>query len=101
MSAIDRDVVINKYINPDIEKFHNSDVKIVLENLKQNILKMPSADRPQGKWFINDAGDAQCPICGEVENAFIYGTEDWYGRGESHFCPNCGARMIGVEDDTI
>lgn len=49
MSAIDRDIVIKKYINPDIEKFHNSDVKIVLENLKQNILKMPSADRPQKK----------------------------------------------------
>jgi len=48
MSAIDRDVVIKKYINPDIEKFHNSDVKIVLENLKQNILKMPTIDRPQG-----------------------------------------------------
>ena len=53
-----------------------------------------SADRPTGEWFINDAGDAQCSICGEVENAFIYGTEDWYGRGESHFCPNCGAKMF-------
>ena len=61
-------------------------------------LKELKADRPQGKWFINDAGDAQCPICGEVENAFIYGTEDWYGRGESHFCPNCGARMKGATD---
>ncbi len=51
MSTIDRDILIKKYINPDIEKFHNSDVKIVLENLKQNILKMPSADRPR-EWIL-------------------------------------------------
>ena len=41
---IDADVLISKYIDTDIEKFSNSDVKIVLENLKQNILKAPSID---------------------------------------------------------
>ena len=40
----DADVLIKKYINTDIERFSNSDVKIVLENLKQNILKAPSID---------------------------------------------------------
>ena len=41
---IDAYMVIRKYIDPDIKKFSNSDVKIVLENLKQNILKAPSID---------------------------------------------------------
>ena len=37
---IDTDRVIRKYIDTDIDKFSNPEVKIVLENLKQNILKM-------------------------------------------------------------
>ena len=88
MSAIDRDVVIKKYINPDIEKFHNSDVKIVLENLKQNILKMPSVDRPQGKWIIeidiNGNTYGRCSICGMKQYA-----------GQLNYCPDCGAKMKG------
>lgn len=44
MRLIDGDKLIRKYIDTDIEKFSNSDVKIVLENLKQNILKAPSID---------------------------------------------------------
>ena len=41
---IDADKLIRKYIDTDIEKFSNSDVKIVLENLKQNILRAQSID---------------------------------------------------------
>ena len=41
---IDVNILIKKYIDTDIKKFSNSDVKIVLENLKQNILKAPSID---------------------------------------------------------
>ena len=44
MRPIDADKLIRKYIDTDIEKFSNSDVIIVLENLKQNILKAPSID---------------------------------------------------------
>ena len=44
MRLIDADMLIRKYIDTDIEKFSDSDVKIVLENLKQNILKAPSID---------------------------------------------------------
>ena len=44
MRLIDGDKLIRKYIDTDIEKFSDSDVKIVLENLKQNILKAPSID---------------------------------------------------------
>lgn len=87
MSAIDRDIIIKKYINPDIEKFHNSDVKIVLENLKQNILKMPSVDKPLGEW-IDMGGYEVCKNCHEVKRF-----PHW------NFCPNCGRRMKGVNDE--
>lgn len=61
--------------------------------------KFPSADRPQGEWIVSSK-DSICPICGKDEAEFICGTEDWYGYGLSNYCPNCGARMKGVENDT-
>ena len=60
---------------------------------------VPSADRPQGKWYKDENGDYRCSECGGCEEQFIYGTENWYGRGESKFCPSCGARMKGASDD--
>lgn len=57
---MDVNMLIKKYIDTDIKKFSNSDVKIVLENLKQNILKAPSIDIvfckecKWGKWCRNN-----------------------------------------------
>ncbi len=59
---------------------------------------LPSADRPQGEWIISSK-DSICPICGKDEAEFICGTEDWYGYGLSNYCPNCGARMKGTNND--
>ena len=89
MKTIDRDLLIRKYIDTDIAKFNNSDVKIVLENLKQNILKMPTEDRPQGEWIIeidiNGNTYGRCSICGMKQYA-----------GQLNYCPDCGAKMKGV-----
>jgi len=92
MKTIDRDLLIRKYIDTDIAKFNNSDVKIVLENLKQNILKMPTEDRPQGEWIIeqDEQGHTygKCTVCGMKQYA-----------GQLNYCPDCGAKMKGVNDE--
>jgi len=54
--------------------------------------------RPQGEWIVSDK-DSVCSVCGKDEAEFICGTEDWYGYGLSKYCPNCGARMRGVNDE--
>ena len=56
------------------------------------------ADRPRGEWIVS-CKDSICSICGKDEAEFICGTEDWYGYGLSNYCPNCGARMKGADDD--
>jgi len=56
-------------------------------------------DRSQGKWVKDENGDYRCSECGGCEEQFIYGTENWYGRGESKFCPSCGARMKGADNE--
>ena len=54
---------------------------------------IPSADRPQGEWE-NYKDEHRCSHCGEVVIDDWYDTDDWYD-----FCPNCGARMKGVDDE--
>lgn len=63
------------------------------------IRSVPSADRPQAEWIINMSNyESICSVCGAKETEFIYGTEMWYGLGESRFCPSCGRRMKGASD---
>ena len=69
------------------------------DKLWRNAYERGKADRPQGEWFKDENGDYRCSECGGCEEQFIYGTENWYGRGESKFCPSCGARMKGVGDE--
>lgn len=64
------------------------------------IKNLPSADKPRGEWIVNMLNyKSMCSVCGANEIDFIYGTEIWYGLGESKFCPNCGARMKGTVDE--
>ena len=59
---------------------------------------VPSADRPQGEWIEFDTKWGRsfyyCTNCmetSEVPTAF--------GKPLYDFCPNCGARMKGADDD--
>lgn len=50
---------------------------------------VPSADRPQGEWIDDEfLGQYRCSEC------------DYYSVDEFDFCPNCGAKMKGAEDDS-
>ena len=51
------------------------------------------ADRPQGEWE-NYKDEHRCSHCGEVVIDDWHDTDDWYD-----FCPNCGARMKGADDE--
>ena len=69
------------------------------------IMKLPSADRPQGEWIYGEHDVAmcdgyRCDRCGffvpwDYEHKFIDFINDY------HFCPQCGARMKGAKDDAI
>ena len=65
------------------------------------IYDAPTIDRPKGEWIVNIFDyKSMCSVCGANETHFIYGTEMWYGLGKSNFCPYCGAKMKGVDDET-
>ena len=57
------------------------------------------ADRPQGEWLIGENendGWCKCSVCGYVNlTCEVYSV----GSGAYNFCPHCGARMKGADDE--
>ena len=51
--------------------------------------EVPSADRPQGEW-IDVNGDGSLWRCDQCKDAACC---------KGNFCPNCGARMKGADDE--
>ena len=50
--------------------------------------KCTDADRPQGEWIDDDfVGQYRCSEC------------DYYAIDEYDYCPNCGCRMKGADDE--
>ena len=60
--------------------------------------KFPSADRPQGEWIVSDK-DSVCSVCKAThlkEFQSYYGKVIWI---KTPYCPQCGARMKGADDE--
>lgn len=64
---------------------------------------IPSADRPQGEWIYGEHNVAMCDgyrcnrcdffVPWDYEHKFIDFINDY------HYCPSCGARMKGADDE--
>lgn len=59
-----------------------------LMDVKRKLIELPSAEPKTGKWKIDEYGIYHCPICHAINNT-VY----------KSFCPNCGARMNGGEEE--
>ena len=61
---------------------------------------LPSADRPQGEWIITEQDNGhkwthrKCSECGK-------GIIEPLGVSGMNFCPNCGARMKGADNEQM
>lgn len=99
---------VTEYISCDYptEKDAREDVELLIGQI-------PSADRPQGKWIAVSAfdafgGDGSTWMVHGNPTAFHYCSEckeqtriDEFGEEIlTNYCPNCGARMKGADDET-
>jgi hypothetical protein len=62
----------------------------------EKVRKALSADRPQGEWIdrgmrVPSSWVKKCSLCGHE-------TDTWRW---CNFCPNCGARMKGADDELV
>ena len=61
---------------------------------RKAIRASPSADRPPGEWIYIDE-----PIIGNPYGRYRCSECNLEEPFESNYCPNCGARMKGADDE--
>ena len=106
---IDKSAVVAKIDEfVEINKAHGFPVDIFdMEMLKKRIEQIPAADVAQvvhGKWlnFYNDFSCAECDRCGTTFEVTDNESDEelWNEFKLSYnYCPNCGAKMDGGNDD--
>ena len=67
------------------------------EDIYDALEAIPSADRPQGEWIEQE----DCWQCSECGDEFVLEVDVKPIDARMHYCPNCGARMKGAEDDEV
>ena len=73
----------------------DTDISKYSDKLWKNAYERGKADRPQGEWIETSDG-TMCGNCHKFPyDDGEYHIANWY----SDFCPNCGARMKGADDE--
>ena len=88
-------IVIANYFKDECDV--NTSIRQAFEKgFRIGVKKGASTDRPQGEWIEVDDYfiRCKCSICGWESHKY---EDDVYGMP---YCPNCGACMKGVNDET-
>lgn len=71
----------------------NKTIGEILKDFRQTAEVVEYVPVVHGKWIFHDNGDATCNQCGRWQKA-IWDYDNW-----QNYCGNCGAEMIGVENE--
>ena len=88
-------IVIANYFKDECDV--NTSIRQAFEKgFRIGVKKGASTDRPQGEWIEVDDYfiRCKCSICGWESHKY---EDDVYGMP---YCPNCGAKMKGADDET-
>ena len=90
-------------INPNNEPYYSEDFIKGFNCGAQRQFETDKADRPQGEWIYGEHNVAMCDgyrcnrcdffVPWDYEHKFIDFINDY------HYCPSCGARMKGADDE--
>lgn len=92
-------------INPNNEPYYSEDFIKGFKCGAQRQFEADKTDRPQGEWIRNRYWSRGVGM-GEEYGFFYkcsmceYEVESGYTRCGFNYCPYCGARMKGAEDDS-
>ena len=82
-----------------VDYCHKRCLVIVEEELFHRMKSTFSLLPKEGEWISDYDGfeyDVRCSVCGEEALIKEGGSHD---HAYSHYCPNCGAKMIGANDE--
>lgn len=98
-SKADRPQKVIAQITFDEEKLREI-VKEAVERFKE---EYEIVDRPQGEWIKHDEDRDYCSVCKHIFKTRTLTKQDkWTNYIDDlgyNFCPNCGARMKGADDE--
>ena len=69
-----------------------------IEAFEKIIEAIPSAVRPQGEWKGYEI-PSECSVCGHNWDEYVFGQELWHDGSVPNYCPHCGAKMKGADDE--
>ena len=87
-------------INPNNEPYYSEDFIKGFKCGAQRQFEADEADRPQGEWIdaeipLESGGSMPIQACNLCKTFYPLA----YTGGGHRFCPNCGARMKGADDE--
>lgn len=88
---IKKDAVLST-IEAMFERCTTYDIIDYKELMLEAVKVLPSADRPQAEWAEDEEGYWRCTNCGRKAEWEFF---------EDDYCPRCGARMKGADNETI
>ena len=65
---------------------------IYIEDLSDHLIANGVTVQKQGEWVYDHWCEFRCSVCGEFSNSKPY-------RGKENYCPNCGAKMNGGQNN--
>jgi len=65
----------------------DAEAKVALRKAADKIRAIDAVSVVHGEWIVKQSGFAECSVC---EESFF---------SDYNYCPNCGARMKGADDD--
>ena len=70
------------------------------DDVYKALKEVPSADRPRGEWIdaeipLESGGSMPIQVCNLCKTFYPLA----HTGGGHHFCPNCGAKMKGADDE--
>lgn len=87
-------------IKPMVGEFTDNGFMVDYERVLSILEGIPSADRPQGEWIdaeipLESGGSMPIQVCNLCKTFYPLA----YTGGGHRFCPNCGAKMKGADND--
>lgn len=67
-------------------------------SVRKMLEQIPAAQKEPGKWIEEDNGESYFYSCSKCGKRF-YNLLMEMMMGEYRYCPNCGTKMDGVDDD--
>ena len=92
MRLIDADA-LKEWIDEYVSVFKKSDNK----DIKGYIEHQPTIEPKSGEWIEQE----DCWQCSECGSEYVLEVDVKPIDEKMHYCPNCGARMKGADDDLL